>query len=339
MITLLLTVAIDLFTQGEAGVHTYRIPALLETKRGTLIAMADARHDSSSDLPGRISLVMRRSNDGGQTWSPMVTVREVKEGGVGDPSLLLDLQTGRVWCFHAYGEPGVGFNVSTPGRTLEIHAIHSDDEGEHWSAPINLTPQLRDPSWQSLFATSGTHFHTRRGRYLVPLVVKDREGRVTARNAYSDDRGVTWKVGPPIGDETDESHAVELADGNVLQSLRLRNTKQRGIATSRDGGITFGPITAHADLPDPSCNAGLARRGNQLLSTNAASRNRELLTLKLSTDQGKTWGKAKLLHAGPAAYSTVLPLRRNWVGVLYEAGDRHAVEHIRFERLKIPSRR
>src|SRR5260221_14342829 len=86
---------VDLFHQGDNGVHTYRIPALLETRKGTLLAVADARHDSTRDLPARISLVMRRSLDRGRTWSNAVTIRAVPEGGVGDPSLLLDRKTGR----------------------------------------------------------------------------------------------------------------------------------------------------------------------------------------------------------------------------------------------------
>ena len=336
MIALLLTLAIDLFTQGEAGVHTYRIPALIESRSGTLIAMADARHNSSSDLPGRISLVMRRSRDGGQTWSPAVTVRAVQEGGVGDPSLLLDPKTGRIWCFHAYGPPGVGFPTSTPVRTLEVHAMHSSDDGQHWSTPVNLTPQIKDPAWQAIFATSGTHFATRAGRYLVPMVVKDAAGHVHAHNAYSDNQGSTWKIGPSIGEGTDESKAIELPDGTVMQNLRMRGQhKQRGIALSKDGGITFGPVTLHPELTDPSGNAGLARRGRQLLFINAASTQRERLTLSTSTNNGHTWHQHKVVHAGPAAYSTVLPLRGNWIGILHEAGDRHSVEHIRFQRLRL----
>jgi sialidase-1 len=108
---------VDLFRQGEAGVHTYRIPALVQTRKGTLLAVVDARHDTTSDLPARISLVMRRSTDGGRHWSEMQTLREVKEGGVGDASLLLDQGSGRVWCMHAYGPPGSASEIRRQART------------------------------------------------------------------------------------------------------------------------------------------------------------------------------------------------------------------------------
>ncbi|MBL8211636.1 MAG: exo-alpha-sialidase, partial [Bryobacterales bacterium] len=125
---------LDLFHQGDQGVHTYRIPALLETRKGTLLAAADARHENTRDLPGRISLVLRRSFDRGKTWTPIQTIRSVPEGGVGDPSFLLDPRSGRIWCFHAYGPPGIGFPTAKPGATtgpttLQVHAIHSDDDG------------------------------------------------------------------------------------------------------------------------------------------------------------------------------------------------------------------
>jgi len=330
---------VDLFHQGGNGVHTYRIPALLETRKGTLLAMADARHENSRDLPGRISIVMRRSADRGKTWSDVVTVRAVKEGGVGDPSLLLDRKTGRIWCFHAYGAPGIGFNTAKPGvEPLRVHAIHSDDDGTTWSAPTDLTPQINDPSWHAIFATSGTHFQTSRGRYLVPIVVRDAEKKITSRNAYSDDAGRTWKIGPAISPGTDESKCIELADGTVLQNMR--NGKTRAIARSRDGGITFDSEHAHDPaLIDPSCNAGLARyhrgRHDLLLFTNAASAKRENLTIRISPDGGKTWSHSRVIHAGPAAYSTVIPLRDGTIGVLYERGEKQAAETITFARFDL----
>ena len=326
---------VDLFHQGDGGVHTYRIPALIQTRKGALIAVADARHDSASDLPAHISLVMRRSSDGGRTWSPVQTLREVAAGGVGDASLLADRSNGRIWCMHAYGPPGVGFGNSKPGPdTLQVNAIHSDDDGLTWSAPQDLTPQVKDPSWFGLFATSGTNIQTRKGRLLLPLAVKDEHGVIGSRNAYSDDHGKTWKTGAWAGAGTDESHVVELADGTILQNMRNGHT--RAIARSADGGVTFSSMEHDAALIDPACNAGITRYKNMLIFSNAAdSARRRLLTVRLSYDGGKTWPVSRVIQPGPAAYSTVIPLRDGSIGMLYERGEKISVERITFARFTL----
>lgn len=334
---------VELWKQGDGGVHTYRIPALIETKNGTLLAVADARHDSSKDLPARISLVMRRSKDRGRTWSPQVTIHKVEQGGAGDASLLLDKRTGRVWCFFAYGPPGIGFPTTKPGATtgpttLQWHAIHSDDDGLTWSAPTDLTPQVKDPAWHGFFPTSGMHIETSKGRFIVPLVIREADAKsVVARNAYSDDRGQTWKLAPSFGPGTDESHAVEWVDGTIVQNMR--SGPRRAVARSTDGGSTFSATTHDDALIDPVCNAGIARYVHKnrkfLIFTNAASSKRERLTVKLSADGGLTWPYERVLHAGPAAYSTVLMLRDGTVGVLYERGEKFAAEKITFARFPV----
>ena len=335
---------LDLFCAGDQGVHTYRIPALIETRKGTLLAVADARHESSRDMPANISLVLRTSHDRGNTWSPTATLRKVPEGGVGDASLLIDRRTGRVWCFHSYGPPGIGFGTAQPGArtgpsTFQCHAIFTDDDGVTWSGPRDLTPQIKDPAWQALFSTSGTHIQTSTGRYLLPLVVRDAQGTISSRNAYSDDAGLTWKVGGAIAPGTDESKCVELSEGVILQNMR--NGPTRAIALSNDGGVTFGPITHDNTLIDPVCNAAIThyhrKHHDLLIFTNAASAKRENLTLRLSSDQGKTWTLGRVIHAGPSAYSTVLALRDGSIAILYECGDTSAYSKITFERFPLPT--
>ena len=333
---------IDLFRQGANGVHTYRIPALVETRRGVLIAVADARRDSAQDLPARIALVMRRSFNRGQDWEPSVVIQAAKEGGVGDASLLLDRATGRVWLFFNYGPPGIGFATAKPGavtgpETLQLHASYSDNDGSSWSTAVDLTPQLKDPSWQAMFAASGTDIQTDSGRYLVPLVVRDGNGAVRAVNAFSDDRGKTWKAGQPIGDGADESHSVALPRGIILQNMR--DGGHRLISRSTDGGVSFGPVVHDDALIDPGCNAGITRyrhgRTDLLVFTNAASTRRENLTVKLSYDGGHTWPAQRTIFPGPAAYSTVVALHDGTIAVLYERGEKSAYEGITFARFPL----
>lgn len=333
---------VDLFHQGQNGVNTYRIPALIQTLQGTLIAVVDARLDNSHDLPGRIKLVMRRSVDEGRTWGPIRTLEAVKSGGVGDASLLLDRSTGRVWCFFNYGPPGVGFPTAKPGErtgrhTLQVHAIHSDDQGATWSSPTDLNPQIKDPAWQAMFATSGTDIQLKSGRFLVPLVVRDAHGVLHSVNAYSDDHGRTWKVGRFIGTGTNESHNVELQNGAVMQNMR--NGKTRAIAESMDGGAIFGPVSHNAALIDPGCNAGITsyRKGGEqlLIFTNDASAQRENLTVKLSYDEGRTWPVGRVLDPGPSAYSTVIRMNDGKLGVLYEHGGPEGIARISFARFNL----
>ncbi len=324
-----------LFRRGDQGVHTYRIPALIETRKRTLLAVGGGGGGGDRDLPGRIRRVMRRSEDGGKGWGPVKTICEVKEGGVGDASLLAE-SDGRLWCFFAYGPPGIGFPTAKPGdltgpAVLQTWAMHSDDDGLNWTAPVDLTPQIRDPRWHAMFPTSGTHFVTRRGRLIVPMVVRDENRVITARNAYSDDRGKTWRIGPVIAPGSDESKVVELANGEIYQNMRYRN--QRLVGWSRDGGVTFSDVREDAALIDAICNAGLARVGPWLMFTNAASRKRENLVIRASRDGGRTWTQPRVLHAGPAAYSTLTALRGGDVGVLYECGEQDSVERIVFRRL------
>ena len=333
---------VNLFRQGQNGVNTYRIPALVQTRQGTLIAVVDARHDSSHDLPADISLVMRRSLDEGEHWGPIRTIVSVKAGGVGDASLLLDRSNGRVWCFFNYGPPGIGFMTAKPGATtgpstLQVHAMYSDNQGITWSHPVDLTPQIKRPSWQAMFATSGTDIQLSSGRFLVPLVVRDAEGVIHSVNAYSDDHGRTWRVGKFIGSGTNESHNVELANGVVLQNMRDRKTRE--IAESNDGGISFGPVTHDRDLIDPGCNAGITsyRLGHRelLIFTNAASTSRRNLTVKISYDQGQTWPLAHVINPGSSGYSTVISLKNGSIGVLYERGGPDAIARITFARFTL----
>jgi sialidase-1 len=189
-----------------------------------------------------------------------------------------------------------------------------------------------------MFSTSGTHIQTSTGRYLVPLVVRDGEGVVSSRNAYSDDSGKGWRIGAAIGPGTDESKCVELPGGIIMQNMR--NGHVRAIAYSNDGGATFGPVTGDAALVDPLCNAGIIRYRHKhhdvLLFTNAASSTkRENLTMKVSEDQGKTWNVNRVLHAGPAAYSTLVELRDGSVAVLYECGETSPYSKITFERFPL----
>nr|WP_246458304.1 sialidase family protein [Saccharopolyspora gloriosae] len=338
---------VDLAVSTDAV--TYRIPALAVTERGTVIAAFDRRNDGPGDLPGDIDTMVRRSTDGGATWSePRAVVDHPAPQGCGDPSLLTDRATGRVHLFCTFSHGEVGFQESEPGsadatdpRTVHVRHLTSSDDGRTWSAPIDLNEQVKAPEWAGIFASSGHGVQLSGGRLLQPIVVRDAAGEHHAANIYSDDHGETWRSGEPLAGGTDENKAVELSTGEVVQNVRDVDGGQRLRAVSEDGGITFGKPAAIPGLPDPGVNADVIRvdpRGSDerlLFSNPANSRDRTDLTVRISCDDGENWSDGTRLHPGPAAYSAMAMLPDGRVGVLAENGAAGAYEKLTFTALPL----
>ena len=335
---------VDLASAG-AGAHTWRIPALEVLEDGTLVAAYDRRNDNASDLPGDLDLMIRRSHDKGRTWTEPQVVVDYDDGvGAGDPSLLLDRETGRLFMFHAHGPAGVGFFNSSDGNSNDSQDIlhtdysYSDDGGRTWKTR-RITEDVKDPAWFGIFASSGTGIQLSDGR-LVQQYAYDSGDGIYAVSVYSDDHGETWQAGEPVGPGMDENKTVELADGRVMLNSRTPDGPYRLVAYSEDGGRTYGEPVPDHDLIDPTNNGALIRydadaqegtdRAHKLLFTNTAHESsRENLTVRMSCDDGGTWPVAKAIDPGAAAYSTIVPLGDDEFGVLYERGN---VEHITFAR-------
>jgi sialidase-1 len=152
---------------------------------------------------------------------------------------------------------------------------------------------------------------------------------------YSDDHGATWKLGGIEEEKTNESALVELSNGDVLQNMRSYHGKLcRAIATSRDGGLTFSPVTLETNLIDSVCQASMLRlRDGRILFANPASTRRENMTIRVSPDDAKTWPISKVLHAGPSAYSGLAELRDATVLCVYECGAKSPYEKIALARI------
>ncbi|GAB7034908.1 sialidase family protein [Streptomyces sp. NPDC021749] len=336
----------DLAVSGQ-GAHTYRIPALATLRDGTLIAAYDRRMDSAADLPGDVDVMVRRSRDKGRTWSAPRAVVDYDGGvGAGDPSLLADRTTGRVFLFHAYAPKGVGFGTAGAGNahdsTTVLHTdySYSDDGGRSWRHR-RITRALKDPSWRGIFASSGAGSQLSGGRLLQQYAFRKADGSMWAASAYSDDHGATWRLGTPVGPRMDENKTVELADGRVLLNSRTTSTPRRLVAHSRDGGLSYSAPAADDELPDPANNASVLRydpaaparrpRAHWLLFSNTASaRARENLTVRGSCDDGESWPVARTVVPGPAAYSTLTRLPDGTFGLLYESGPYRRITFARF---------
>jgi sialidase-1 len=143
-------------------------------------------------------------------------------------------------------------------------------------------------------------------------------------------------MGGFAGTGVNESKALQLGDGTVLQNMRHNSAPMRFLARSKDGAQTFGPMRAAPQLVDPGVNADEIARGNTLYFVNAAdARARRNLTLRASCDGGRTWAVKQLLQSGPAAYAVLAALPDGAVGVMYEAGARNPYEKILFARVRL----
>ena len=345
---------VQLEQAGDAGVHTYRIPAMTVAADGTIVIAIDARNHSGDDLPGDIDILIRRSSDNGRSWSPAQRVVDFKDGtGGGDGSLLTDRETGRIFLFYAYAPPGVGVFNSSADRdpasltTQHPHLLWSDDHGRSWQGPRNLIAQIKPEGAHGMFATSGHGIQLSAhapapGRLLQPFAWLDGKRAMHAGNAWSDDHGATWQMGPSIGTGLDENKAVELDDGRVMQNIRaFRKGNRRLVAVSRDGGIHFDAAAPEPALVDPRNNADIirvhpdaapgSREARMLLFSNTAHPTKRMdLTVRLSCDAGRTWPVAKRLQPGPAMYSTMARLADGSFGILYENGNARGISFARF---------
>jgi sialidase-1 len=329
-------VRVDLAHKGE-GYPVYRIPALAVTTRGTLIAAYDGR-PSGADVPSNIALVVRRSRDQGATWdAPQLVRADSAPFGFGDPSLLVDRETGRIFLFHAASVRQGFFGSATGTReddpdVLQADYSWSDDDGATWRHR-RITAAIKDPAWGGLFASSGAGIQLRHGahagRLLQQYVVRF-NGQIYGASAYSDDHGATWRMGALVGPGVDENKTVELADGRVMLNGRAKGVRR--VAWSRDGGVTYTGLRDDSTLVDPGNNAAIirahpeARAGTPesewLLFSNTSHRTeRRHLTIALSCNSGTRWLGTHTVEPGLAAYSTLAMLPNGKVGVLYERGD------------------
>src|SRR3954453_23620783 len=87
---------VDVFVAGRDGYHPFRIPSLLATPRGTLLAFCEGRKDGRGDA-GNIDVVMRRSRDGGATWEPLRVIADGGPDTLGNPCPVVDRSDGTLW--------------------------------------------------------------------------------------------------------------------------------------------------------------------------------------------------------------------------------------------------
>ncbi len=341
-----------LFTGGTGGYFIYRAPVLLVTEAGTVLAFAEGRRNSRRDN-GDIDFLLRRSQDGGQTWSPPQLLIDFGPDTCGNPAAVQDRDTGTIWLFVVWnrGEDEESEIVRGESRdTRRPYVFASRDDGRTWSPPREITDEVKSSEMRWYDIGPGRAIQLRygphRGRLLVPgdhsypvangkfHGVADMGGHVF----YSDDHGETWHLGGMIRPGAAEPQLAELAggQGRVLANLRsFGRNGHRLQAISDDGGDTWTAPREMRSLIEPRCQGSLLRyswpqdpTGDLLLFTNPASRQRENLVVRASRDGGRTWPRGLVIHRGPASYSCLARMSAGRVGCLYEAGDSRLYERI-----------
>ncbi|TLX72006.1 exo-alpha-sialidase [Labilibacter sediminis] len=283
---------------NQDNCYTYRIPGLVTTNKGTLIAVYDNRYNNRKDLQEDIDVGMSRSTDGGQTWETMKVIMDMGEwgglpqelNGIGDPCVLYDHHTHTIWVaalwMHGSAPDKMAWWHSKPGMkpgvTGQFLIAKSTDDGLSWSKPVNITEQIKDPAWQLLFQGPGRGITLDDGTLVFPAQFKadigekaiGGDGQYTCHSTiiYSKDKGQTWNVGTGAKDNTTEAQVTALSDGTLMLNMRDdRNRKDKGdtngraVATTKDLGQTWEMHpTSNSALPESNCMASLISTSLQI---------------------------------------------------------------------------
>ncbi len=319
--------SVDVFVGGSNGYPVYRIPAMVVTNQGTILAFCEGRKTGIFDH-GNIDLVLKRSFDHGKTWGPLQVIRSEGFKTWGNPAPVVDRDTGRIW---------LPFCLDNS----RVFVTWSDDDGASWSEPREITDDVKRPGWGWYATGPGHSIRLSSGRLLVPCDHGTTNG-MFSHVIYSDDHGETWKLGGALEKGTDESMAVE-ADGRVYLTMRNnRPEKRRAYSWSGNGGLDWSPVKLEEKLIGPTCQASILRMTslekhgkNRILFLNPASEDRENMAVRISYDEAGTWSETRTVYSGPAAYSDMTLLPDLSVGALYERGNIWPYRKIVFTRMEL----
>jgi sialidase-1 len=352
------------FRGGDDGYRTFRIPAIVATRQGTLLAFAEGRKGSASDS-GDIDTVLRRSSDGGCTWGPLQVVADHGTDTIGNPAPIVT-NTGRIVLVSVHNGGSVtetqirqGVVSTQDGRRIFVR--YSDDGGATWSAEREITDQTKQPEWRWYATTPGHAIQLQHGPHAGRLVIPANHstpptGADTGaenkyyggHDIYSDDLGETWHIGY-VDDNPDgyvnvnETTGTELPDGRIYFNTRNDATApgHRADAYSTDGGETLQlPFRPNSTIVTPVCEGSvlqLSRPDLLLYSGPLDPTARTQMSVRVSRDSGVTWQKAYTISGLPAAYSDLVRVDGATIGVLYETGDFGPYSTITFQRISLAS--
>ena len=348
--------AVTVYQSGDQGYKSFRIPAIIQAPDGSLLAFAEGRVDGGADF-GHVKIVVRSSKDGGNTWSRIRVAASNGQLQAGNPAPVVDYTDpaypkGRIFLFYNTGNVDEAKMRKKEG-VREVWYVTSTDNGQRWSSPVNITdqtskidqPQLKTSwnhpeDWRSYANTPGHALQLKTGPYKGRLYIAANHSAgapkadftdYVAHGFYSDDHGKTFHISANNAfSGSNESTAAELSHGRIMMNSRDQSGREpyRIVAISSNGGQRWDTTYYDKQLPDPVCEGAIVtlryRKGksghNVLAFSNAASRSsRDSLTLRISYDDGTTWRSRYLIDPKNTAYSDIVAVGENQVGVLYEA--------------------
>jgi len=331
------------FRCGDDGYKSYRIPSLIKTGKGTLLAFAEGRVHGSGDA-GDINLVMKRSTDDGRSWSKLHVVRDIDQTA-GNPCPVVDQETGRivlVFCEMDHGE----HHIMAGKSVRRVFTCYSDDDGLIWSEPVNITDMVNPGgNYNWLASGPGIGIQLRKGAHAGRMVIPFANSVGHAYGVHticSDDKGATWKASDLIKGGCNESQLVELTDGRLMLNMRMQQNRKgfRGISYSSDAGVTWSALEYDDELNDPTCQASLISNNlnnrQVLLFSNPATGGRNGMTIRVSTDDGQTWPSSQLIYPKSAGYSSLAVTDDGMAACLFEGGpEAYAKSGIALTRLPL----
>lgn len=320
-----------LFDSGKEGYRRYRIPSLLTTPKGTLLAICEGRRDGRG-LTGNIDIVLKRSTDNGKTWQPLQVIADDGPNTLGNPCAVVDGKSGVIWLAltRSHGSDTEDDIVAGTSReATRVYLTSSADDGRTWAPLRDISASVRQRNWTWYGTGPGIGIQLQSGRLLIPCYHAE-AGTKTYRShvIYSDDQGKTWQRGPAVGADCTECQVAQRIDGSLVLSARtLTGSPQRTTSLSKDGGKSWSEPVKDKQLYDPSCQAVLyrvpqpnaSRKSRWLYCHPAGPDGRRNLTVRLSRDEGRTWPVSKLIRAGDSQYCCLAALPDGQIGCLFES--------------------
>lgn len=343
--------SVPVYVSGTEGYKSFRIPAIVKARNGDLLAFCEGRVNGGGDF-GNIKIVLKRSNDGGQTWSGLQIVASNDSLQAGNPAPVVDLTDprfpqGRIFLFYNTGN-GHEMEMRKGKGHRDVWYKTSIDNGKTWSKPTDITLQVNrinqpdvNPAWnfkedwRTYANTPGHALQFDQGKYKGRIYVaanhssgdpKPELRDYQAHGYYTDDHGATFHLSETVPFEgSNESTAAQLTNNSLMMNSRNQTGKYRIVSLSKDGGETWDTAYVDPNLPDPICEGSLlnigTKKGKSVLAfcNNDDQNDRDSLTLRISFDGGKTWKTKILIDPKNTGYSDIVKLSDKKIGVLYEA--------------------